>query len=152
MRLTYLDQVCSEVLRLYAPAWAGSRRVLAPARLGGYAIPAGSLVMFSPYLTHRHPAFWDHPERFDPGRFGQEPPAPGSYFPFGMGPRSCVGRHLALIELKLLLASILSSVRLERTSNEPIAIDSRVVVLRPKGEVQMNVRRRDEFRDLLPRV
>src|SRR5262249_60800370 len=71
-RLGYTRRVIDEVLRLYPPTWLTARTPIEDDELGGYRIPAGSLVLLSPYVTHRHPAVWEAPERFDPDRFGPE--------------------------------------------------------------------------------
>src|SRR5262249_3699566 len=92
-RLGYTRRVIAEVLRLYPPPWLTARTPTEDDELGGYRIPAGSLVLLSPYVTHRHPAVWAAPERFDPNRFAPEASAARpafAYFPFGGGPRRCI--------------------------------------------------------------
>src|SRR5262249_42071105 len=76
--------------------------------LDGYAIRPGELILLSPYLTHRHPAIWEHPERFDPDRFGSARAAGRhafAYFPFGGGPRRCIGSGFAVVEMRMLVAT-----------------------------------------------
>ncbi|HYO87445.1 MAG TPA: cytochrome P450 [Candidatus Limnocylindrales bacterium] len=103
-QLTYLDQVIKETLRLYPPAHLGSRIARQDLSFDGYAIPAGSRVIYSIFLTHRLPRLWDEPERFNPDRFanGWHPPK-FTYLPFGGGPRLCIGasfgEHMAAIVL-----------------------------------------------------
>lgn len=107
--LPYTRQVFSEAMRLYPPAWIMGRTAIGPDQIGGYTIPAGSTVVFSQYLMHRNPAYWDDPERFCPERFANEhdPNRPRyAYFPFGGGPRLCIGEPFAWMEGELLLASI----------------------------------------------
>lgn len=90
--------VWSETLRLYPSIWIMERRVRAADTIGGFAIAKGSTILISPYVLHRHPAFWPDPDRFDPARF-----APGAgtdrprhaYLPFGLGPHRCIGLHMA---------------------------------------------------------
>jgi cytochrome P450 len=80
-------------MRLYPPAWMIARAARADDVIGGYPIPAGTTVFLSPYLTHRHPAVWPEPERFDPERFASDGVArrpPGAYFPFATVPRACL--------------------------------------------------------------
>jgi len=108
-RLPFTLQVIKETLRLYPPAPFYVRDATADDELGGFAVTAGSAVMLSPYLTHRHPDFWPDPDRFDPDRWTPEAEAgrhPGAYHPFALGPRFCIGNNFALVEMHLLLASL----------------------------------------------
>jgi cytochrome P450 len=87
-RLPYCRMVIEEALRLYPPAWSFSRNAVAQDELGGYPIPPGSMILLCPYTMHRHPAFWEQPEAFDPLRFTPERVAARphyAYFPFGGG-------------------------------------------------------------------
>jgi cytochrome P450 len=105
--LPYTLQVIKEVLRLYPPAPVYIRDAVNADTLDGYAIPAGSAVMLSPYFTHRHPAFWENPDRFDPDRWTPEREAarhPYAYHPFATGQRICIGNNFSLLESHLLLA------------------------------------------------
>lgn len=112
--LGYLSHVIDEVLRLYPPAWTVARNAVGEDRLLGWRVPAGAIVMVSPYFTHRLEAFWPEPKRFDPERF-----APGAtrarhpfaYLPFSLGPRICIGMQFALYEARLVLAMILTRYR-----------------------------------------
>ena len=103
-QMVYLDQVIKETLRLYPPAHLGSRIADTDLDYQGHAIPAGSRVIYSIFLTHRLPRLWDEPERFNPNRFadGWRPPK-FTYLPFGGGPRLCIGaafgEHMAAIVL-----------------------------------------------------
>jgi cytochrome P450 len=139
--LTYTAQVCKEVLRIFPPAWAGGRYVLRDDEIGGYAIPAGSYVIFSSYATHHHPDVWQNsnrfdPERFDPTREGIQHPF--AYFPFGAGPRICIGRDLAMLEMQLIVATVAQHCHLGRKFTLPVELDSRVVVLRPRHGLMMH--------------
>ncbi len=114
-RLGYTRRVIEEVLRLYPPTWLTARTPVEDDTLGSYTIPAGSLVLLSPYLTHRHPDVWPVPERFDPDRFtsAQAAARPAfAHFPFGGGPRRCVGSTFATIEMQLIVSSVARSYRL----------------------------------------
>ena len=116
--LTYLDQVIKETLRLYPPIHVGNRLTNCPVTMQGHTIPAGMRVMYSIYLSHRHPAYWDEPQAFRPERFGREgdegKKRPSfTYLPFGGGPRNCIGAAFAQIEAKVVLARILQQFRLE---------------------------------------
>jgi cytochrome P450 len=112
-QLTYLDQVIKESLRLYPPIHLGSRIAATGLEFQGYAIPAGTRVLYSIYLSHRHQGYWNDPDRFDPDRFlpeatRQRPPY--LYLPFGGGPRNCIGTAFAQVEAKVVLARLLQCV------------------------------------------
>lgn len=105
--LPYTLQVIKEVLRMYPPAPFYARDALADDTLDGYAIPANTTVMLSPYFTHRHPDFWDDPLQFDPDRWRPEGEAarhPYAYHPFASGQRICIGNNFSLLESHILLA------------------------------------------------
>src|SRR5205823_6138128 len=117
-RLKYTAMVLDEVMRLYPPVWILPRQALADDEIGGYHVPAGSDVLVCPYTLHRHPAFWDSPERFSPGRFdpGVQADRPRyAYIPFGAGPRFCVGNSLGMLEATLVLAMVSRDMRLVTT-------------------------------------
>jgi cytochrome P450 len=107
--LVFTAAVIDETLRLYPTAFTLTRQAHAEDLLGGNSIRAGSVILISTWNTHRHPEFWNNPEQFDPGRFvGEHPERPRfAYMPFGGGPRQCIGMHLALMEMRLVLAMIL---------------------------------------------
>ncbi len=109
-KLPYLDWVLNESMRLYPPAWMQMRFVAKEVELDGVHLPVGTLVILSQWVMHRLPAIWQDaevfkPERWDPAN-GQQLP-PGAYFPFGGGPRTCIGMPLAQLEARLILTSIL---------------------------------------------
>jgi cytochrome P450 len=113
--LQYTRMIIEEALRLYPPAWANSRTALSEDEIGGYIIPVNSMVAMSPYVTHRDPRFWENPEEFDPERFTPEQSAGRpryAYFPFGGGPRQCIGNEFALMEAQLVLATVAQQYRL----------------------------------------
>jgi cytochrome P450 len=136
-KLPYTLMVLQETMRLYPPAWIISRTPLADDEIAGYHIPAGSTVMMSQYVTHRHPDFWEQPEGFDPERFASHPPA--AYFPFGGGPRTCIGNNFALLEARLVLATVAQRYHLELLPGHPVEPES-VVTLRPRHGVQVSLR------------
>jgi cytochrome P450 len=108
-RLAYTEQVIKESMRLYPPAWIISRCAIDADRIGGYKIPPRTIIFASPYITHRLPRLWTDPERFDPSRFERDRAvalAPFAYFPFGGGPRLCIGNTFAMIEMILVVATI----------------------------------------------
>ncbi len=108
-KLEYTEQVVQECLRLYSPIHAISRTALVDHTLGGYRIPAGATVCVSLFATHRLPAHWPDPERFDPDRFTADQCAVRarfSYLPFAAGHRNCIGGGQAMVELKMIVAMI----------------------------------------------
>jgi cytochrome P450 len=137
--LPYTAQVFSEALRLFPPAWVITRHASGPDMLDGYEIPAGALVILSPYALHRHPEFWPNPEGFDPERFVPgNPPARFSYIPFGGGPRLCIGNTFAQIEASLILARLTQYYRLDLIPGEKVQVDA-LVTLRPHGGLRMRL-------------
>ncbi len=104
-RMPVLNNVIDETLRLYPPVWAWTKRATGTDTIRGHAIPSGSILYVSPYLVHRHPQWWDRPDEFLPSRWTAELKEKNkhAFFPFGMGPRTCVGKHFALMEVKLVM-------------------------------------------------
>ena len=138
-RLELTRRVIDETLRLYPPVAVISRETYAADEIGGYAIPAKSGVMVSPYITHRHPAFWHDPERFDPERFTPEQIAARprfAYFPFSGGPRLCIGNEFALMEAQILLAMIVQRYRVDVAPGHVVQHEVRVTV-RPRQPMLM---------------
>ncbi|MFI6211385.1 cytochrome P450 [Nocardia brasiliensis] len=125
-------RVVLETLRLMAPAWMFTRVISNDARLGTHDLPAGTTVVFSPYLVHHLPGPYPEPERFDPDRWLDErTPDRTSYIPFGAGARKCVGDKFALMELTLILARVVSKWRLRHTDNHAVR-PALAAVLRPR--------------------
>lgn len=142
--LTYLGQVLDEGMRLYPPAWLVARSVEEEDELSGFPIKKGAYVFFSPFVSHRNPAFFPDPERFDPERFSAEAVKSRpryAYFPFSGGPRQCIGDAFAKMEAKILLAVLLSRFTLEIDGDHPIGL-SPSVTLRPTYGVKGTVRLR----------
>ena len=141
-QLCYLEQVVKETLRLYPPIHLGTRMAATDLEFEGYRIPAGSRVLYSIYLSHRHPKFWPNPEQFYPERFTPENEKalpPFLYVPFGGGARICLGFLFSQIEAKVVLARILQNFTLE-------LIDKQVhphmgATLEPRPGVMMRVQR-----------
>src|SRR5437588_436881 len=143
--LRYTEMVVAETMRLYPPAYAIGRLSLEDQEIGGYHIPRGSLVLVSQYVMHRDPRFFPCPEAFDPLRFVpemKETRPQFSYFPFGGGPRRCVGEGFAWTEVTLMLATIARRWRLRLAHDGRIEPQPRIT-LRPKGEVRMTFQSRD---------
>jgi cytochrome P450 len=140
-RLPYTKMVIEESLRLYPPAWGMSRHAVADDEIRGYRVPAGSEVAVVQYVTHRHPEFWDNPEAFDPDRFTPERSAgrPNfAYFPFGGGPRLCIGNTFALMEAQLILAMIAQTYRLRLVPDQTIEPEP-IITLRPRRGISMTL-------------
>jgi len=145
-RLRYTEMVLKETLRLYPAVWGIGRRAIAECELGGYRIPAGSNIFILQWRTQRDARFFPEPERFDPERWREDPVRSGkvprfSYFPFGGGPRVCVGASFAMMEATLLLAMIQQSYNLQLVPNHPVEVLASVT-LRPKHGIKMVVNRR----------
>lgn len=141
--LHYLDRVLHEALRLYPPIHLGSRRAAVDLEFQGYVIPAGTRVMYSIYLTHRQPAYWENPKQFDPERFTPEngrTRQPYVYLPFGGGPRNCIGALFGQVESKVVLARVLQLFDLTLARDNVHAHMG--ATLEPRPGVLMWVRRR----------
>ena len=143
-RLPLVRAVFDEALRLYPPAATLSREAIGPDEVCGRRVRAGSTVVISPWVLHRHKRLWENPESFDPGRF-----LPGrresidrfAYLPFGAGPRVCIGQGFALQEAVILLATILHRFRLELAPGH-VPMPMQRVTLRPRGGMPMLLHRR----------
>jgi cytochrome P450 len=147
--LPYCRMVIEESLRLYPPAWAVGRYAVGQDEVGGYGIPAGSQVVMSQYVTHRHPEFWERPERFDPERFTPEKTAGRprfAYFPFGGGPRMCIGADFAMIEAQLVLAAVAQRYRLRLAPGHKVEPEA-LVTLRPRHGLVMHLQTRDRLHE-----
>ncbi|WP_158291867.1 cytochrome P450 [Paracraurococcus ruber] len=140
-RLDLVRAVVEETLRLFpAAAWFG-RLAAGPDRVAGCDIPAGSILALSPWLLQRDPRYWPDPLRFDPARFAPGMrPLPYSQFPFGGGPRTCIGNHFALTEMLVALAVLLPRVALRHASAAPV-VPELLITLKPAGGLPMRVER-----------
>src|SRR4051794_6361037 len=141
--LTYMGQVLDETMRLYPPGWAFTRTPLRDDELRGHVVPAGSIVIVSSYANQRDPRFWPAPERFDPERFSPEygSPDPYRYFPFGIGPHTCIGKHLALIESKIAMSMLLRRYSLTLVTRDRVAPNP-AITLTPSEPIMARVERR----------
>jgi cytochrome P450 len=133
--------VADEALRLFPPAWVITRHSRGADLLGGHEVPAGALVIVSPYLIHRDPRWWDAPDEFDPSRFiGAKPQRMAAYLPFGAGMRLCIGRDFARWEMAVVLAELCRRFRFERlTGPQPTTLTE--VTLRPSRGMLLRLRR-----------
>jgi cytochrome P450 len=132
-RLAYTTMVVQEAMRLYPPIYLILRRALADDEVGGYRIPAGANIALCPYVTHRHPGFWDNPEGFEPERFAPEAARRRhrmAFFPFSGGPRRCIGEGFALLQLPLVVAMVAQRYRLSLLPARPAEVEA-AVALRP---------------------
>ncbi|MBW5482973.1 cytochrome P450 [Streptomyces bambusae] len=140
-RLPYLTQVLKEAMRLYPAAPVIGRRAVAETEIGGHTIPAGADVILAPWVTHRHPDYWSEPERFDPDRFTPEAEAARpryAWFPFGGGPRACIGQHFSMLESVIALAMMLRDYAFEAVDTEvPVSAG---LTLRAQGPVRCRLK------------
>lgn len=137
--LPLVKAVFEESMRLYPPGWGELRETISADEINGFAIPAKAIIILCQWVTHRHPDFWEEPERFKPERFLSSSSANRhrfAYFPFGGGPRICIGMQFALIEGPLVLATILQRFRVQLVSDHPIEPDA-TFTLRPKHGVKV---------------
>jgi cytochrome P450 len=121
--LTYTTMTIREAMRIYTPIWALIRRVVADDEIGGYHIPAGSFIAVSPYVTHRHPEYWENPEAFNPQRFAPErfnKIHHYAYIPFGGGPRICIGHNFAEMEALTIVAMVAQAYQLKLVPSHPV--------------------------------
>lgn len=139
-RLTYTEWVLNESMRIYPPAWTQGRRAIEAFDLDGYHFPAGTTFMFSQWIIHRLPDIWGDAEVFRPERWDpvEEQKVPAwSYFPFGGGPRMCIGMPFAQLEAKLLLATIFQRYTpLIIPGSKRVELSPRIT-LRPKDGMHM---------------
>ena len=142
--LPYVERVVTESMRLYPPAWIIGRRAIAEYQLGEYVVPPRSILVMSPYIMQRDPRFYADPERFDPDRWTPEFRAAlpkFAYFPFGGGPRQCIGESFAWMELILLVATIAQQWRLRLVPGHPV-VPQPLITLRAKHGMRMTIHKR----------
>lgn len=143
-RLPVAGRIVQEAMRLYPPAFMIGRENVAEFELGGYTIPAGTTIFMSQWVMHRDGRFYDRPEQFEPERWA----APSiqslpkmAYFPFGAGPRVCIGNSFAMMESVLLLATIARQWSLAPVADHPIRL-APVLTLRPRYGIKVVLHRR----------
>ncbi len=120
-QLSYGRNVIMETLRLYPISFGLARKCVEDDVINGHKIPKGTTILMAPYFTHRHPDFWPDPERFDPDRFSEERGGAKhklAYFPFGAGPRQCIGNYFAMVEAVIILARICQRYDICATSSQ----------------------------------
>jgi cytochrome P450 len=145
-RLPYTERVVKEAMRLYPPAWAIVRNSLKDCDIGGYRVPTGATVMMSQWVMHRDPRYYDQPEQFNPDRWldGHAKAAPKFiYFPFGGGPRTCIGASFAAMEAVLVLAAIAQRYQVRVAPDFPVE-PLPTITLRPKHGIKVALAQRGE--------
>jgi len=139
VRLRYTEMIFAESMRLYPPAWILGRRVLSDYEVGGYTIPANSIVLMSPWVMHRDPRYYPEPHKFDPERWtpeAREARPKFAYFPFGGGPRVCIGEQFAWMEGALLISAIAQKWSLRLAPGHQVEPRA-MITLRPRYGMRM---------------
>jgi cytochrome P450 len=148
---TVTRAVIQETMRLYPPAAWFARLAAGPDRIGGFAIPSGAIVLLSPWLTQRDRRFWSDPDRFAPERFvSHERPSAYTYFPFGGGPRTCLGNHFAMTEMLVVLATLVPHLRLVHAQPGVPVRTELLLMLRPAGGLLMRPVERKQSEPMAP--
>ncbi|MGH9345889.1 MAG: cytochrome P450 [Vicinamibacterales bacterium] len=139
--LTYTEAILKESLRLYPPLWAFAREAVEDFTLGAQKMPAGTIVIISPWVTHRDGRYFDDPNAFRPSRWlgsaASQPPK-YAYMPFSAGPRSCIGQRFALLEMLLAIATVAQRFRLADAAGS-LAVPKPWIGLRPRYGMPMVV-------------
>lgn len=144
MQLNYTRQVIQESMRLYPPAWIVDRQALEDDEVGGYLIPKNAITLLYIYGTHRNPKYWKDPDTFNPDRFSKEnmKDLPNyAYFPFGGGPRLCIGNNFAMFEMQILLTQLVKQFTFTLEPNQIIEPQP-MVTLRPRNGIKMKMQKR----------
>jgi cytochrome P450 len=147
-RLRFTRLVLEESLRLYPPTWVTARTPSAADEIDGHWIPPHAILLVSPHVLQRHPAFWEHPEQFDPERFTPARAAGRprfAYFPFGGGPRRCIGQNLAMLEMLVILAMMGQAYELRLVPGHPVEPEA-LMTLRPRHGILMTLHQRRDWR------
>lgn len=142
-KLKYTNKVLKEVLRIYPSVWTFLRSAIADDEIGGYHIPAKSIMILSPYITHRDTRFWENPEEFDPERFTPErfSQLPRfAYFPFGGGPHLCIGNDFAIMEALLIIVTVLQKYQLDLLPGPLVEIEP-LITIRPRQALAMQIKK-----------
>ena len=133
--------VLNESLRLFPPAWTLGRRALGEDEIGGYYVAPGTVIAICIYALHRHPAFWERPDEFDPDRFTEQNSAGRhrfAYIPFGAGPRQCIGNTFGLMEASLIIANVAQHYDLQLLPGTVVSPQA-LFVLRPARDLMMSL-------------
>jgi len=153
-RLKYTEMIAKETMRLYPPAYAVGREAIEDTELGGYAVPRKTQLFAFQWVTHRDPRFFGSPDSFEPDRWASESVEKMpkyAYFPFGGGPRQCIGNYFAMMEVVLLLATIGQRFRFSLAEGQRVEVLP-VLSLRPKNGIKVKLyHRADDSIPLLDR-
>ncbi len=143
-KLPYLYALMHEVLRLYPPAYITARTSIEPTQIAGYDFPPGSTMLMSQWVMHRDPRFYDDPDTFRPERWleglADRLPA-GAYFPFGDGPRRCIGQGFAMLEATIVIATLAQRFQFRLVPGYPVSPEP-LITLRPRHGVRMTLHSR----------
>jgi cytochrome P450 len=142
--LKYTEMIAKEAMRLYPPAYAVGREAIEETELGGFRVPRGTQLFAFQWITHRDPRFFDRPDEFEPERWSGERAESlpkYAYFPFGGGPRQCIGNYFAMMEIVLLLATIGQRFKLSLVPGQVVEVLP-VLSLRPKNGIKVTVEER----------
>ncbi len=142
--LPYVERVIKESMRLYPPAWVMGREAIEECEIGGYRMPAGTTALMSQWVVHRDPRYQPNPERFDPDRWTaeyEEALPRFAYFPFGGGPRQCIGAGFAMTEARLILATVAQRFTMELAPGQRVE-PYPSITLRPKQGIRMSLAER----------
>jgi len=140
-QLEYTRWVLDEAMRLYPPVYTMFRQPTEDVELGGYAVPEGSLVMLPQWAIHRDPENFEDPETFRPERWESPSNPQFSYFPFGAGPRSCIGKRFSLVEATMVLATIADQWTLDRVDDGPLDLRGSLT-MHPADGMEMRIEHR----------
>ncbi len=143
-QLPYTRMVFEEAMRLYPPVWILMRKALHDDKIGEHIIPANTYILWSTYALHRHPDFWEEPERFDPERFTPERSANRprhAYIPFSNGPRLCIGNVFAMVESQLILAMVAQRYHLALAFDQKVETEP-LMTLKPHNGIKVLLKRR----------
>jgi cytochrome P450 len=143
-KLTYTEMIAKETMRLYPPAYAVGREALEETEIGGFRVPKGSQVFAFQWVTQRDQRYFENPDDFDPDRWRPERTEQlpkYAYFPFGGGPRQCIGNYFAMMEIVLLLATIGQRFRFSLAPGHKVEVLP-ALSLRPKNGIKVIPERR----------
>jgi len=144
--LPYVERIVKESMRLYPPAWVVGREAIADCEVGGYRMAAGTTALMSQWVMHRDPRYHDDAQRFDPdhwtAEYEEELPR-FAYFPFGGGPRQCIGASFAMTEARLILATVAQRFKMELVPGQRVE-PYPSITLRPKREIRMTLVERSQ--------
>jgi cytochrome P450 len=143
-QLTYTERVFTEAMRLYPPVWVMGRRAVSGYKVGKYYVPARAIILLSQYVMHHDERYYSEPEKFDPDRWTPEAKAKRpkyAYFPFGGGPRMCIGEQFAWMEGILLIATLAQKWKMRLVPGHPVKMQP-LITLRPKHGMRMTIEKR----------